>query len=104
MRIITGRFKRRKLLTNPGLVTRPISDRVKQSVFQFIEELIPNARVADVFAGTGTLGLESLSRGAGRAVFIEQDRKACELLRKNVQTLCSDDEAFCWQTDAAMTS
>lgn len=104
MRIITGRFRRRKLLTNAGQVTRPITDRVKQSLFQFLIDELPEARVADIFAGTGTLGLEALSRGAHSVVFIERDRKAWELLQKNVDSLKVEDETLCWKTDAVMSS
>ena len=104
MRIITGRFGRRKLLTNPGQITRPITDRVKESLFQYIHDEVDEARVADIFAGTGTLGLEALSRGAHSVVFFEKDRKAAELLRKNVAALKCEDETLCWQTDVAMTS
>lgn len=104
MRIITGRFGRRKLLTNPGQVTRPITDRVKESLFQYIRDEVIDARVADVFSGTGTLGLEALSRGAASVVFFEKDRKAADLLRKNVASLGCKEETLCWQTDVAMTS
>lgn len=104
MRIITGRFGRRKLLTNPGQITRPITDRVKESLFQYIRDEVVDARVADIFAGTGTLGLEALSRGAHSVVFFEKDRKAADLLRKNVASLKCEGETLCWQTDVAMTS
>ena len=104
MRIITGRFGRRKLLTNPGQITRPITDRVKESLFQYILDEVVEARVADIFAGTGTLGLEALSRGAHSVVFFEKDRKAAELLRKNVASLKCQDETLCWQTDVTLTS
>ena len=106
MRIITGRFKRRKLLANPGLITRPISDRVKETLFQKLGDhgQIQDRRVADVFAGTGTIGLEALSRGAKCVTFYELDRVAFELLQKNVATLEADDECLCWQTDILRTS
>lgn len=104
MRIIAGRFGRRKLLTNPGLVTRPITDRVKESLFQFIEDEVDGACVADIFAGTGTIGLEALSRGAESVVFFERDRKAHELLQQNVAKLGVKDEVLCWSTDVMRTS
>ena len=106
MRIITGRFKRRKLLANPGLITRPISDRVKESLFQRLSDhgKIAGRSVADVFAGTGTIGLEALSRGARSVTFFELDRVAFDLLQKNVTTLEADDECLCWQTDILRTS
>lgn len=104
MRIIRGRFGRRKLLSNPGDTTRPITDKVKESLFEYLEDELQGARVADVFAGTGTIGLESLSRGANSIVFFERDRKAVELLRKNVATLKVEEETLCWATDVMKTS
>jgi len=99
MRIISGRFRRRTLLTNPGLTTRPITDRVKESLFARLEPLLEGARVADIFAGTGTLGLEALSRGAARVTFIEKDRPAVELLRQNVGKLKVEAETLIWPAD-----
>lgn len=104
MRIIAGRLRRRRLLTRGGLVTRPITDRVKETLFARLEAALPGARVADVFAGTGTLGLEALSRGARSVVFLEQDRESAELLRRNVDALGVADEVLCWQTDALRSS
>lgn len=106
MRIITGRFKRRRLLANPGLVTRPISDRVKETLFQKLSDndCIEGRRVADVFSGTGTIGLEALSRGAISVTFFELDRVAFDLLHQNVSSLEVDDECICWQTDILRTS
>lgn len=63
MRIIAGLYKRRKLQINPGLTTRPIVDRAKQKLFDRLESELVDAKVLDVFAGTGSMGLESLSRG-----------------------------------------
>lgn len=106
MRIITGRFKRRRLLANPGLITRPISDRVKETLFQKLSDYgcIEGRRVADVFSGTGTIGLEALSRGAISVTFFELDRVAFDLLHQNVTSLGVDDECICWQTDILRTS
>jgi 16S rRNA (guanine966-N2)-methyltransferase len=77
---------------------------VKESLFEYLEDELQGARVADIFAGTGTIGLESLSRGANSIVFFERDRKAVELLRKNVATLKVEDETLCWATDVMKTS
>lgn len=88
MRIIAGEFRGRKLLPPEGTeVTRPITDRVKQSLFDILTPLLPAARVYDCFAGTGSMGLESLSRGAAEAVFFEADRGALARLRRNIETL-----------------
>ena len=101
MRIIAGEFRHRTLLANPGNTTRPILDRVKESLFARIENRLVGARVADVFSGTGTLGFEAISRGAASVVFVESDRKAQELLRKNVAALKLEDRTLCWATDAS---
>jgi 16S rRNA (guanine966-N2)-methyltransferase len=87
VRIIAGEFRGRKLLPPEGDVTRPITDRVKQSLFDILTPRIESARVYDLFAGTGSMGLECLSRGAAHAIFFEADRSAIERLKKNVATL-----------------
>lgn len=104
MRIIRGRLGKRKLISNPGLTTRPIADRVKESLFEFLEDDLVAARIVDIFAGTGTLGLEALSREGHSVVFIERDRKAVELLRKNVANLKVEEETLCWGNDVERTS
>ena len=104
MRIIAGRYKRQKLQINPGLTTRPIVDRAKQKLFDRLESELKDARVLDVFAGTGSMGLESLSRGARSCVFIERDHRAHNLLRENVAHLGVEEETMCWRTDALRCS
>ena len=104
MRIIRGRLGKRKLLSNPGVTTRPIADRVKESLFEFLEDDLVDARICDIFAGTGTLGLEGLSREGHSVVFIERDRKAIELLKQNVEKLKVQDETLCWANDVERTS
>ncbi len=87
MRIIAGTHRGRRLLSPANDATRPITDRVKQSLFDMLAPRIEGARVFDLFAGTGSMGLESLSRGATHATFFESDRSAVRLLRQNVVTL-----------------
>jgi 16S rRNA (guanine(966)-N(2))-methyltransferase RsmD len=87
MRIIAGEFRGRRLLPPEGDVTRPITDRVKQSLFDILAPRLEGAVVWDLFAGTGNMGLESLSRGARKAVFYESDRGAVARLRKNITAL-----------------
>ena len=87
MRIIAGEFRGRRLLDPADDATRPVTDRVKQRLFDILAPRLPNAIVWDVFAGTGSFGLESLSRGAASAVFFERHRPAIERLRKNIATL-----------------
>ena len=104
MRIIAGEFRRRRLLVNSGLTTRPMTDRIKEIFFERIQDRLAGRRIADVFAGTGPLGLEALSRGAKSAVFFESDRKAYELLKRNVETIGVTDRTLCWRTDALKKS
>jgi 16S rRNA (guanine966-N2)-methyltransferase len=104
VRIVAGKYRRRKLLTNSGCTTRPITDRAKEILFERLAEDIDGKRIADIFAGTGTLGLEALSRGARSVVFIENDHRAFELLNKNVDTLGVRDDVLCWRADVLRTS
>ncbi len=87
MRIIAGEFRGRKLLGPLSDTTRPITDRVKQSLFDILAPMMARAVVYDCFAGTGSMGLESLSRGAAEAVFFERDRTAVARLKRNIDTL-----------------
>ncbi len=93
MRIIAGEFRGRTILSPQSEQTRPITDRVKQSVFDVLSPSLPDAVVYDVFAGTGSLGLESLSRGCKNALFFESDRSALTLLKKNITVLKLEDRA-----------
>ena len=104
LRIIGGEYRRRKLATPPTRATRPYTDRVRQMVFDKIDHLVENARVADIFAGVGTMGLEALSRGAQSCVFIEGDVKVHQSLRDNVQTIAAEKNTVCWKTNIHRTS
>ena len=105
MRIVSGKYRRRLLQTSPGDTTRPITDRAKVALFDRIQWLLDTGpRVADIFAGTGTMGLEALSRGAQSVVFFEQDLTAYELLKQNVDMLGAKPESVCWRTDVFRTS
>src|SRR5947207_11069089 len=87
MRIIAGEFRSRKILPPASDVTRPITDRVKQSLFDILNPHIEGAIVYDCFAGTGSMGLECLSRGAKHVTFFESDKSAARLLKKNIGSL-----------------
>jgi 16S rRNA (guanine966-N2)-methyltransferase len=84
MRIIAGEFRGRKLLPPATGATRPITDRVKQSLFDILTPRLGGAAVFDCFAGTGSMGLESLSRGASHVSFFETERTALDRLRQNI--------------------
>lgn len=83
MRIITGSAKGRKLLTLEGDATRPTSERIKGAIFSSIQFELEGRRVLDLFAGSGQMGLEALSRGAAKATFIDSSREAMEIVKKN---------------------
>ncbi len=85
MRIISGEYKGRRLLGPRGVELRPTSDRLKETLFNIIGPGIAGSILLDVFAGTGAIGLEALSRHAREAVFIESDREAVRLVRRNVE-------------------
>ena len=104
MRIVAGQLRRRKLLVNPGSTTRPITDRAKVMLFDYIRGYMPDQRVLDVFSGTGSLGFEALSRGAKSVVFCEQDHRAHELLTQNVEHLGVADRTLCWRVDCLRCS
>ena len=93
MRVIAGRFRGALLQAPPGRTTRPITDQVKESLFNILGHrlgtlaYLPEFPVLDLFAGSGALGLESLSRGAASCVFVEHDRAAVKALRANIAKL-----------------
>ena len=87
MRIISGTFKGRKLASLRGAATRPTADRVRESIFNILASDIEKASVLDLFAGTGALGLEALSRGAANADFIDSSASAVKTIQKNI-TAC----------------
>ena len=86
MRVIAGRLRGRKLHAPRGLTTRPTADRVRQALFEILGPL-PGASVLDLYAGTGALGIEALSRGAARAVFVETHAAALSAIRRNLEQL-----------------
>jgi 16S rRNA (guanine966-N2)-methyltransferase len=93
MRIIAGEFRGRRLLAPEGQSTRPVTDRVKQSLFDILAPLPPGSLVYDCFAGTGSMGLECLSRGAAHATFFEVDRHATARLCRNIADLRVGDRS-----------
>ena len=85
MRVITGKARGVVLKTPDGMKTRPTADRVKEALFSVIQFDVPNAKVLDLFAGTGQLGIEALSRDAKSAVFVDEQDKACKLISENLK-------------------
>ena len=90
VRIIAGKFKHHRLKTLRGLDTRPTSDRLKETVFNLIREEIENCCFLDCFSGSGSVGIEALSRGAQGVALIESAPRAVQVIRANLQSLPSD--------------
>jgi len=93
MRVITGKARGVQLKTPDGMLTRPTADRVKEALFSIIHFDIPDARVLDLFGGTGQLGIEALSQGAKSAIFIDARKDACALIRENLRRTKLEGEA-----------
>lgn len=105
MRIVAGRFRGARLATPKGENLRPTSDRVREAVFNILTHSIENfelsgARVLDLFAGTGALGLEALSRGASYCVFVENSVEARGLIRRNIEALGVTGQTRLFRRDA----
>jgi 16S rRNA (guanine966-N2)-methyltransferase len=87
MRVIGGEFRSRRLKSLPGLETRPTPDRLRETLFNVLAPRLADCVFMDVYAGTGAVGIEALSRGARRCVFIEKNRQAAEVIHENLATL-----------------
>lgn len=93
MRVIAGAAKGRRLQAPPGERTRPTTDRVKEALFSMLQPELPGARFLDLYAGSGALGIEALSRGAAHATFVERDRRALQALHDNLDVADVADRA-----------
>jgi 16S rRNA (guanine(966)-N(2))-methyltransferase RsmD len=93
MRVIGGEFRSRVLKSVPGLDTRPTPDRMRESLFSILALRIEGAVFADLYAGTGAVGIEALSRGAKKAIFVELSRPALAVLRENLKSLGLESRA-----------
>ncbi|GGE16697.1 methyltransferase [Marinithermofilum abyssi] len=100
MRIIAGMAKGIRLKTVPGTKVRPTTDRVKESLFSVIGPFFDGGWVLDLFAGSGSLGLEALSRGAEHAVFVDQSRASIEVIRENIRAARMDEKSEVYRKDA----
>ncbi|MDQ1472169.1 MAG: rRNA (guanine966-N2)-methyltransferase [Bryobacterales bacterium] len=87
MRVIAGEFRSRKLLSLPGVDVRPTPDRLRETLFNILSPVIEHCVFVDAYAGTGSVGIEALSRGARHATFIEKNRQAVELIHQNLASL-----------------
>src|SRR6202789_2589509 len=106
MRIVGGRLKGRALLAPPSRAIRPTSERLRESIFDILEHRFPGqiegARVVDLFAGTGALAIEALSRGAKAALFVDNGAEARALLRANVEAFALGGVTRIWRADATL--
>ena len=100
MRVISGEYRGTKLDAPEGLSTRPTIDRVKEGIFSSIGFQVPGARVLDLFAGSGQMGIESLSRGAKSCTFIDRDRKAVAVINGNIKRCGIKDGVKVYNTTA----
>ena len=100
MRVITGKARGRRLETLAGAEVRPTTDKVKESVFSVIQFQIPGRMFLDLFAGSGQMGVEALSRGAKGACFIDSRREAVNIIRKNLSATGLEENAEVRSTDA----
>lgn len=91
MRVITGTARGKRLITREGEAVRPTPERVKEALFSIIQFEIEGRRVLDLFAGSGQLGIEALSRGAREAVFVDASRESVDVVRKNVESCGFED-------------
>lgn len=92
MRIISGSRRGHKLIEFQGDSVRPTTDRVKESIFNLIQEYVPESVCLDMFAGSGALSFEAISRGAARAVLVDKDKRSVDIIRKNVQSLGFEEQ------------
>jgi 16S rRNA (guanine966-N2)-methyltransferase len=100
VRIVAGEWGGRRIAAPPGRATRPTTDRVREAWMSAVADVIPGARVLDLFAGSGALGLEALSRGAESAVFVENAPAALRALRENLDALGAGPRARVMRVDA----
>ncbi|MGH2897475.1 MAG: 16S rRNA (guanine(966)-N(2))-methyltransferase RsmD [Solirubrobacteraceae bacterium] len=101
MRVVAGELRSRRLHTVPGNDTRPTSDRARAGLFDWLGPTVDGARVLDLYAGTGALGIEALSRGAREAVFVERARAAVRVLRRNLEELGLEGRSRVVEADLA---
>jgi len=91
MRVIAGKYRSRKLVAPPGMSTRPTSDRLRETLFNVVAPRTPDSVWLDLYAGSGAIGIEALSRGASHVYFLESDKKAVQAIRGNLESLGVED-------------
>ncbi len=99
MRVIAGTARRLPLKTLDGLDTRPTTDRIKETLFNMIQADVSGSRFLDLFSGSGSIGIEALSRGASECVFVEKNRKAADCIRENLFVTRLEERAVLMECD-----
>lgn len=101
LRVIAGEYRGRILKSVPGKNTRPTSNKVKEAIFQRMGPFFKNGQCLDLFAGSGALGIEALSRGIDHVTFVDRDRRAIQVIKENLQLLqLTDENAFVHRSEA----
>ncbi|MDO4268210.1 MAG: 16S rRNA (guanine(966)-N(2))-methyltransferase RsmD [Eubacteriales bacterium] len=100
MRVIAGSARRVPLKTPEGMATRPTQDRIKETLFNMLQYELADCVFLDLFAGSGGIGIEALSRGAGQAVFVEQEERAVQIVRENLKAARLEEKAVVMHCDA----
>ena len=99
MRITAGMLKNRKIKSREGRETRPTLERIKEAIFSIIGEQVVEAKFLDLYSGTGNMAIEALSRGAGRAVMIEQDKEALRIIIENINNLSLENKCRAYKNE-----
>ena len=100
MRVVAGKARSLQLMAVPGMDVRPTTDRIKETLFNMIANEVPGSRFLDLFAGSGAIGIEALSRGAEKAVFVDKSRAAIQCIQKNLEHVKMSKDATVLQLDA----
>ena len=103
MRILSGRFKNKPLSTPKGMQTRPTTSQLRQIIFDICQFRIEESSVLDLFAGSGAVGIEALSRGAKSATFADKNQQAIQCIKKNIQSLNLENNVEVWSRDVFFT-
>jgi len=93
MHIVTGIYKHRKLIAPKGMVTRPTAERVREAIFNICQFYVQNCEFLDLFAGSGAMGIEALSRGAKSATFVDHNKESVRAIRQNLENLKAENSA-----------
>ncbi|MFS0879861.1 16S rRNA (guanine(966)-N(2))-methyltransferase RsmD [Metabacillus niabensis] len=100
MRVVSGNFKGRQLKAVPGMTTRPTTDKVKEAIFNMVGPYFDGGLALDLFAGSGGLGIESLSRGIDKCIFVDREIKAIQTIHKNLEACRAEQLAEVYRNDA----